>query len=284
MFVCFFFLRFFLFEVGFFLPCCCSSCRFDLSPSLSGRFFPSASFPGAFKSVLAYQREEPYFSAPLTKRKIHLSSSLSLKLSKLSSLLSLSLSLKTLKKKKKHQELCSGGELFDSIVDRGHYSERDAAAMTRTIVRVVAHCHSLGVVHRDLKPENFLLASKDTDEPTLKATDFGLSAFYRPGQIFTDVVGSAYYVAPEVLRRSYGKEADIWSCGVVLYIMLSGVPPFWGETEQQIFDSILKGELDLTSDPWPKISESAKDCVRRMLNPDPKKRATADEVSMKKES
>ena len=197
--------------------------------------------------------------------------------------LSLSLSQNT-QKKKKHQELCSGGELFDSIVDRGHYSERDAAAMTRTIVRVVAHCHSLGVVHRDLKPENFLLASKDTDEPTLKATDFGLSAFYRPGQIFTDVVGSAYYVAPEVLRRSYGKEADIWSCGVVLYIMLSGVPPFWGETEQQIFDSILKGELDLTSDPWPKISESAKDCVRRMLNPDPKKRATADEVSMKKES
>lgn len=154
--------------------------------------------------------------------------------------------------------------------------------MTRTIVRVVAHCHALGVVHRDLKPENFLLASKDEPEPMLKATDFGLSAFFRPGQIFTDVVGSAYYVAPEVLRRSYGKEADIWSCGVVLYIMLSGVPPFWGETEQQIFDSVLKGELDLTSDPWPKISESAKDCVRRMLNPDPKKRATADEVSRKK--
>ena len=155
--------------------------------------------------------------------------------------------------------------------------------MTRTIVRVVAHCHALGVVHRDLKPENFLLASKDEPEPMLKATDFGLSAFFRPGQIFTDVVGSAYYVAPEVLRRSYGKEADIWSCGVVLYIMLSGVPPFWGETEQQIFDSVLKGELDLTSDPWPKISESAKDCVRRMLNPDPKKRATADEVRVEKE-
>ena len=183
------------------------------------------------------------------------------------------------KKKKKNKEHCTGGELFDSIVDRGHYCERDAAAMTRTIVRVVAHCHSLGVVHRDLKPENFLLASKDAEEATLKATDFGLSAFYRPGQIFSDVVGSAYYVAPEVLRRSYGKEADIWSCGVVLYIMLSGVPPFWGETEQQIFDCILKGDLDLASDPWPKISESAKDCVRRMLNPDPKKRATADEVN-----
>ena len=129
----------------------------------------------------------------------------------------------------------------------------------------------------DLKPENFLLSSKDASA-TLKATDFGLSSFFRPGQVFTDIVGSAYYVAPEVLHRSYGKEADIWSCGVVLYIMLSGVPPFWGETEQQIFDSILKGDLDLRSEPWPKVSESAKDCVRRMLNPDPKKRATADEV------
>jgi calcium-dependent protein kinase len=174
-------------------------------------------------------------------------------------------------------ELCSGGELFDRIVAKGHLSEKDAAGLMRTIVSVVAHCHSLGVIHRDLKPENFLLASPAEDAP-LKATDFGLSVFFKPGQVFTDIVGSAYYVAPEVLRRSYGHEADIWSCGVILYILLSGVPPFWGETEQQIFDSILKGDLDLASDPWPSISESAKDCVRRMLTQDPKARATADAV------
>ena len=174
-------------------------------------------------------------------------------------------------------ELCSGGELFDRIVAKGHLSEKDAAGLMRTIVSVVAHCHSLGVIHRDLKPENFLLASAADDAP-LKATDFGLSVFYKPGQVFTDIVGSAYYVAPEVLRRSYGPEADIWSCGVILYILLSGVPPFWGETEQQIFDSILKGDLDLASDPWPSISEAAKECVRKMLTQDPRVRATADAV------
>jgi calcium-dependent protein kinase len=174
-------------------------------------------------------------------------------------------------------ELCSGGELFDRIVSKGHLSEKDAAGLMRTIVSVVAHCHSLGVIHRDLKPENFLLDTL-ADDAQLKATDFGLSVFYKPGDVFTDIVGSAYYVAPEVLRRSYGPEADIWSCGVILYILLSGVPPFWGETEQQIFDAILKGDLDLTSDPWPGISEPAKNCVRRMLTQDPRARATADEV------
>ncbi|CAK0786958.1 Calcium-dependent protein kinase 2 [Coccomyxa viridis] len=174
-------------------------------------------------------------------------------------------------------ELCSGGELFDRIVARGHYTEKDAAALVRTIVSVVAHCHLLGVVHRDLKPENFLLSTKDDDAP-LKATDFGLSVFYKPGEMFTDVVGSAYYVAPEVLKRRYGKEADIWSCGVILYILLSGVPPFWGETEQQIFDAVAKGHIDFKTDPWPNVSSEAKDAVRVMLQQDPKKRATANEI------
>lgn len=174
-------------------------------------------------------------------------------------------------------ELCEGGELFDRIVSRGHYSEKDAATMVRTMVKVVGHCHALGVIHRDLKPENFLLVNQSEDSP-LKGCDFGLSVFFRPDEIFTDIVGSAYYVAPEVLRRKYGKEADIWSTGVILYILLSGVPPFWGETEQQIFDSILKGKLDFASDPWPRISDDAKDCLRRMLQQDPKRRATANEI------
>ncbi|KAL0412339.1 UNVERIFIED_CONTAM: Calcium-dependent protein kinase [Sesamum radiatum] len=123
-------------------------------------------------------------------------------------------------------ELCSGGELFDRIIHRGHYSERKAAELTRIIVGVVEACHSLGVMHRDLKPENFLLVNKD-DDFSLKAIDFGLSIFFKPGQIFTDVVGSPYYVAPEVLLKHYGPEADVWTAGVILYILLSGVPPFW---------------------------------------------------------
>lgn len=174
-------------------------------------------------------------------------------------------------------ELCAGGELFDRIIAKGHYSERAAADMCRVIVNVVHRCHSLGVFHRDLKPENFLLASKAEDAP-LKATDFGLSTFFKPGDVFQDIVGSAYYVAPEVLKRSYGPEADVWSAGVIVYILLCGVPPFWAETEQGIFDAVLKGHIDFENDPWPKISNGAKDLVRKMLNPNVKIRLTAQQV------
>ena len=97
----------------------------------------------------------------------------------------------------------------------------------------------LAAATRDLKPENFLLESK-ADDAGIKCTDFGLSVFFKPNQKFKEVVGSAYYVAPEVLKQSYSNEADIWSCGVILYILLSGVPPFWGETEKQIFKAILE--------------------------------------------
>lgn len=174
-------------------------------------------------------------------------------------------------------ELCAGGELFDRIVQKGHYSERKAAGLIKTIVGVVEACHSLGVMHRDLKPENFLFDSADEDAK-LKATDFGLSIFYKPGQYFSDVVGSPYYVAPEVLHKYYGPEIDVWSAGVILYILLSGAPPFWAETDTGIFRQILKGKLDFESDPWPLISESAKDLIQKMLCRDPRKRISAHEV------
>lgn len=174
-------------------------------------------------------------------------------------------------------ELCSGGELFDRIIQRGHYTERKAAELTRIIVGVVEACHSLGVMHRDLKPENFLLVNKD-DDFSLKAIDFGLSVFFKPGQVFTDVVGSPYYVAPEVLLKHYGPEADVWTAGVILYILLSGVPPFWAETQQGIFDAVLKGHIDFDSEPWPLISDSGKDLIRKMLCSRPSDRLTAHEV------
>ncbi|PHT31643.1 Calcium-dependent protein kinase 1 [Capsicum baccatum] len=174
-------------------------------------------------------------------------------------------------------EYCAGGELFDRIIQRGHYTERKAAELTRTIVGVVEACHSLGVMHRDLKPENFLFVDQK-EESLLKTIDFGLSIFFKPGDKFTDVVGSPYYVAPEVLRKRYGPEADVWSAGVIIYILLSGVPPFWAENEQGIFEQVLHGDLDFTSDPWPSISEGAKDLMRRMLIRDPRKRLTAHEV------
>ncbi|GER57763.1 calcium-dependent protein kinase family protein [Striga asiatica] len=174
-------------------------------------------------------------------------------------------------------ELCAGGELFDRIIQRGHYSEQKAAELTKIIVGVVEACHSLGVMHRDLKPENFLLVNKD-DDFSLKAIDFGLSVFFKPGQIFKDVVGSPYYVAPEVLLKHYGPEADVWTAGVIVYILLSGVPPFWAETQQGIFDAVLKGHIDFDSDPWPLISESAKDLIRKMLCMQPSERLTAHQV------
>ncbi|KAJ4744732.1 Calcium-dependent protein kinase [Rhynchospora pubera] len=174
-------------------------------------------------------------------------------------------------------ELCAGGELFDRIVQKGHYTERKAAELARVIVGVVEVCHSMGVMHRDLKPENFLFVDQ-TEESLLKTIDFGLSIFFQPGQTFTDVVGSPYYVAPEVLRKKYGPESDVWSAGVIIYILLCGVPPFWAETEQGIFDEVLHGKLDFQSDPWPNISDGAKDLVRKMLVRDPKKRLTAHEV------
>ncbi|XP_022973821.1 calcium-dependent protein kinase SK5-like [Cucurbita maxima] len=174
-------------------------------------------------------------------------------------------------------ELCAGGELFDRIVQKGHYSEREAAKLIGVIVSVLESCHSLGVMHRDLKPENFLFLSVDEDA-ALKATDFGLSVFYKPGETFSDVVGSPYYVAPDVLRKHYGPESDVWSAGVILYILLSGVPPFWAETEIGIFRQILQGRLDFESEPWPGISASAKDLIQKMLDRNPKRRPTAHEV------
>lgn len=150
-------------------------------------------------------------------------------------------------------ELCAGGELFDSIVESGNFTEKKAAQVFRKMLDVINHCHQLGVCHRDLKPENFLLTSKG-EGGELKLTDFGLGVFFKPGDRFRDLVGSPYYVAPEVLRKNYGFEADMWSLGVILYILLSGLPPFWGDTDEQIFKMVLRGHIDFKTDPWPKIS------------------------------
>ncbi|KAK8601899.1 hypothetical protein V6N13_058432 [Hibiscus sabdariffa] len=174
-------------------------------------------------------------------------------------------------------ELCEGGELFDRIVARGHYTERAAAGVMRTIVEVVQMCHKHGVMHRDLKPENFLFGNKKETAP-LKAIDFGLSVFFKPGEQFNEIVGSPYYMAPEVLKRNYGPEVDVWSAGVILYILLCGVPPFWAETEQGVAQAIIRSVIDFKRDPWPKVSDNAKDLVKKMLNPDPKQRLTAQGV------
>lgn len=176
-------------------------------------------------------------------------------------------------------ELCSGGELFNRIIEMGLYSERKAAEMFSVMVTFIAHCHHMGVIHRDLKPENFLLAADDgPDADLLKATDFGLSLFFKEGQVLKERVGSAYYIAPEVLEHKYGHECDIWSAGVILYIMLSGCPPFCGEHTEEIFQMIKTAEPEYDEGPWESVSENAKDLLRRLLCRDPKARITPEQA------
>ncbi|OAY62102.1 CDPK-related kinase 3 isoform X1 [Manihot esculenta] len=172
-------------------------------------------------------------------------------------------------------ELCEGGELLDRILARGgRYNEEDAKVIVVQILSVVSFCHLQGVVHRDLKPENFLFTSGG-DDADMKLIDFGLSDFIRPDERLNDIVGSAYYVAPEVLHRSYSLEADIWSIGIISYILLCGSRPFWARTESGIFRSVLRSDPNFDDIPWPSVTPEAKDFVKRLLNKDYRKRMTA---------
>lgn len=156
----------------------------------------------------------------------------------------------------------------------GRYTEDDAKIVVQQILSIVAFCHLQGVVHRDLKPENFLFTTKD-EYAQLKAIDFGLSDFIKPDERLNDIVGSAYYVAPEVLHRSYSMEADVWSIGVITYILLCGSRPFWARTESGIFRAVLRADPSFDEAPWPSVSPEAKDFVKRLLNKDSRKRMTA---------
>ncbi len=174
-------------------------------------------------------------------------------------------------------ELCTGGELFDRIIEKsqtpeGHYSEKDAANLIASILSAIAYCHDRQIVHRDLKPENFLFVSKDENAP-IKIIDFGLSRHETAGHgIMRTKVGTPYYVAPEVLRKEYTKMCDIWSIGVIAYILLCGYPPFYGDSDNQIFDSVKAGRFDFPSPEWDTISDAAKDFVCCLLKLDPSKR------------
>lgn len=168
-------------------------------------------------------------------------------------------------------ELCDGGQIFDRFIDMGSVTEHYISRVFRQMVELVDHCHTLGIAHRDIKPENFLFSSNETNAK-VKAADFGLSQFFTPGKNFKSVVGSEYYVAPEVLNRNYGPKADIWSLGVCLYVMLAGYPPFDDSDGGSTFDKILYSEPDFSAVPWPSISKPAKDLVKRMLQKNPDKR------------
>ncbi|EOA20551.1 hypothetical protein CARUB_v10000863mg [Capsella rubella] len=178
-------------------------------------------------------------------------------------------------------EFCGGGELFKKVETLSNagkcYTEKDAVEILRPIVNVVKNCHFMGVMHRDLKPENFLFSSKD-ENAVLKAIDFGCSVFIEEGEVYRDCVGSSYYVAPEVLQGNYGKEADIWSAGIILYILLCGKPPFVTEPEAHMFNEIKRAQIDFQSKTWHCIDVRAKHLVQKMLTKNPKERLSAAEV------
>ncbi|PKA46216.1 Calcium-dependent protein kinase 17 [Apostasia shenzhenica] len=174
-------------------------------------------------------------------------------------------------------ELCAGGELFHRLEKHGRFSERDAAVLFRHLMEVVMYCHDMGIVHRDLKPENILLATKSSSSP-IKLADFGLATHIKPGQSLHGTVGSPFYIAPEVLAGGYNQAADVWSAGVILYILLCGMPPFWGKTKSRIFDAVRSSELRFPSDPWVEVSDYAKQLVVGMLCRDPLQRLTAKQV------
>ncbi|XVF52813.1 hypothetical protein PTKIN_Ptkin05aG0048800 [Pterospermum kingtungense] len=174
-------------------------------------------------------------------------------------------------------ELCAGGELFHRLEKYGRFSEFEACVLFKHLMQVVKYCHDNGIVHRDLKPENILLATKSSSSP-IKLADFGLATYIKQGQKLHGTVGSPFYIAPEVLAGGYNQAADVWSAGVILYILLSGMPPFGGKTKSKIFDAVRAAELRYPPDPWDHMSVSARDLITGMLTVNPSKRLTAAQV------
>jgi len=172
-------------------------------------------------------------------------------------------------------EYVTGGELFDKIVEKGNYSEKDTIRLTRNVLDAIKHLHEKNIVHRYLKPENLLV--KGNDDTHVMISDFGLSRVLGEESVAFTACGTPYYVAPEVVTsRGYGKEVDLWSVGVITYFLLAGFPPFMGETLPAIIEQIVSGEYDFPSPYWDQVSSKAKDFISKLLEVDPSKRLTAD--------
>ncbi|XP_038648160.1 calcium/calmodulin-dependent protein kinase type II subunit delta isoform X4 [Scyliorhinus canicula] len=176
-------------------------------------------------------------------------------------------------------DLVTGGELFEDIVAREYYSEADASHCIQQILESVNHCHLNGIVHRDLKPENLLLASK-LKGAAVKLADFGLAIEVQGDQqAWFGFAGTPGYLSPEVLRKDpYGKPVDMWACGVILYILLVGYPPFWDEDQHRLYQQIKAGAYDFPSPEWDTVTPEAKDLINKMLTINPAKRITASEA------
>ena len=176
-------------------------------------------------------------------------------------------------------EYCSGGELFNEITENGPFNERYSAYVMYQILSSINYCHNMNIIHRDLKPENILIVDRNKNNfPRIKVCDFGTSKMVEKGAVQRKLVGSSYYIAPEVIKKNYNEKCDIWSCGVILYILLSGRPPFGGEDDREIMDNVKKGKYDLEGSPFNKCSKSVLDLIKKLLVMDKDKRISAQEA------
>jgi len=176
-------------------------------------------------------------------------------------------------------ELCEGGELFDRIVEDGKFTEQVAACCVQQMLRAVNYMHMNYIMHRDLKPENWLLSKVDTiDKTDLKLIDFGLSKRFTPGEFAVTKAGTPYYVAPEVLEGRYAEQSDVWSIGVITYILLCGSPPFSGNDTVAVLDSVKRAKPSFDKKEWKNISKEAKEMLKALLARSPDLRSTAQQA------
>ena len=175
-------------------------------------------------------------------------------------------------------ELLSGGELLDKINEAGNLNEDVSSFLMKQIFSAVDFCHQKGIIHRDLKPENILIESEEEANKeffTVKIIDFGTSGKLKSGEMFNLTVGTPLYVSPEVLKNKYNEKCDMWSCGVIMYMMLSGNPPFKGDNDEEIYQAVKEGKYNFDDEKWDEISGEAKDLIKNLLIKDMNKRYSA---------
>ena len=171
-------------------------------------------------------------------------------------------------------EYCKGGELFDIITQKGSFSEKEACIVMKQLISAICYSHQNGIVHRDLKPENILMEN-DNDDLSIKLIDWGCAKTLKKKEKLHQADGTSYYIAPEVLKGNYDEKCDIWGFGIIFYILLCGYPPFNGDSDEEIFKSVLKGDLQFPPEEWDSVSDNAKNLIQKFLTKNPKKRISA---------
>ena len=176
-------------------------------------------------------------------------------------------------------EYCPEGELFNEIIKVGKFDEGQTAFIINQILKAVSYCHKMNIIHRDIKPENIMITNREKNGCLqVKLIDFGTAKIFEKGHQENKYVGSSYYMAPEIIKRKYDEKCDLWSIGVILYILLTGRPPFDGNDDEEIIENVKKGEYDMWGYPFPILSDHSKDLIFKLLQYDPKKRINAEQA------